>query len=107
MVRKVAETLGVSNVLEGSVRRAGDPPPYHCAADQCRRRHPSSLVSTLLIADMTDVFVIQDEIGRGDLRRASTTAGSARAAGEYRSRTGTTRRASINARGYTPESLVS
>ena len=40
-IRKIAETLGVTNVLEGSVRRAGQPPPHYRAAHPCRRRHAS------------------------------------------------------------------
>ena len=35
-IRKIAETLGVSTVLEGSVRRSGIAPPRHGAADQRR-----------------------------------------------------------------------
>ena len=45
-VRKIADTLGVSTILEGSVRRSGQSAPRHRAAYQ-RKRRLSSLVPAL------------------------------------------------------------
>ena len=45
-IRKIAETLGVTNVLEGSVRRAGNRLRVTAQLDPCCRRH-ASLVAAL------------------------------------------------------------
>ena len=40
--RAIGEALRVANVLEGSVRKAGDPRPHQRAAGRCRRRIASA-----------------------------------------------------------------
>jgi serine/threonine-protein kinase len=59
-IRKIAETLGVSSVLEGSVRRAG--PRLRVTAQLIRAEDGSHLWSQRYESQMTDVFAIQDEI---------------------------------------------
>ena len=45
-IRKIADSLGVATILEGSVRRSGIAHPSHGTAHQCERRVPS-LVAAL------------------------------------------------------------
>ncbi|MGD0132089.1 MAG: protein kinase [Bryobacteraceae bacterium] len=59
-IRKIAETLGVSSVLEGSVRRAG--PRLRVTAQLIRAEDGTHLWSQRYESEMTDVFAIQDEI---------------------------------------------
>jgi TolB-like protein len=59
-IRKIAETLGVSNVLEGSVRRAGN--RLRITAQLIHAADGSHLWSHRYDREMTDVFAIQDEI---------------------------------------------
>jgi serine/threonine protein kinase/tetratricopeptide (TPR) repeat protein len=59
-IRKIAETLGVSSVLEGSVRRAGA--RIRVTAQLIRAEDGSHLWSQRYESEMTDVFAIQDEI---------------------------------------------
>jgi eukaryotic-like serine/threonine-protein kinase len=59
-IRKIAETLGVSSVLEGSVRRAG--PRIRVTAQLIRAEDGTHLWSQRYESEMTDVFAIQDEI---------------------------------------------
>ncbi len=61
-IRKVAETLGVSHVLEGSVRRAGN--RLRVTAQLIDAADGAHLWSERYDRDMTDVFAIQDEIGQ-------------------------------------------
>ena len=61
-IRKIAETLGVSHVLEGSVRRAGN--RLRVTAQLIHAADGSHLWSERYDRDMTDVFAIQDEIGQ-------------------------------------------
>ena len=59
-IRKIAETLGVSCVLEGSVRRAG--PRLRVTAQLIRAEDGTHLWSQRYESQLTDVFAIQDEI---------------------------------------------
>ncbi len=59
-IRKIAETLGVSSILEGSVRRAG--PRIRVTAQLIRAEDGTHLWSQRYESAMTDVFAIQDEI---------------------------------------------
>jgi serine/threonine-protein kinase len=59
-IRKIAETLGVSSILEGSVRRAG--PRLRVTAQLIRAEDGTHLWSQRFESEMTDVFAIQDEI---------------------------------------------
>ena len=59
-IRKIAETLGVSSILEGSVRRAG--PKIRVTAQLIRAEDGTHLWSQRYESEMTDVFAIQDEI---------------------------------------------
>ncbi len=59
-IRKIAETLGVSTILEGSVRRAG--PRIRVTAQLIRAEDGTHLWSQRYESTMTDVFAIQDEI---------------------------------------------
>jgi len=61
-IRKIAETLGVGNVLEGSVRRAGN--RLRVTAQLINAADGTHLWSERYDRDMTDVFAIQDEIGQ-------------------------------------------
>jgi TolB-like protein/Tfp pilus assembly protein PilF/tRNA A-37 threonylcarbamoyl transferase component Bud32 len=61
-IRKIAETLGVSNVLEGSVRRAGN--RLRITAQLIHAADGTHLWSQRYDRDMTDVFAIQDEISQ-------------------------------------------
>jgi len=59
-VRRIAEALGVSNVLEGSVRRAGN--RLRVTAQLIHAADGTHLWSQRYDREMTDVFAIQDEI---------------------------------------------
>jgi serine/threonine-protein kinase len=59
-IRKIAETLGASHVLEGSVRRAGK--QLRVTAQLIRADDGSQLSSNRYDREATDVFAIQDEI---------------------------------------------
>jgi len=61
-IRKIAETLGVSNVLEGSVRRAGN--RLRITTQLINAVDGSHLWSERYDRDLTDIFAIQDEIGQ-------------------------------------------
>jgi len=61
-VRKIAETLGVGHVLEGSVRRAGN--RVRVTAQLINAADGSHLWSERYDRDMNDIFAIQDEIGQ-------------------------------------------
>ena len=61
-IRKIAEMLGVSNVLEGSVRRAGN--RLRITAQLIHAADGTHLWSQRYDRDMTDIFAIQDEIGQ-------------------------------------------
>ena len=61
-IRKIAGTLGVSHVLEGSVRRAGA--RLRITAQLIHAADGTHLWSERYDRDMTDVFAIQDEIGQ-------------------------------------------
>jgi serine/threonine protein kinase len=60
-IRKIAEMLGVSNVLEGSVRRAGN--RLRITAQLVQAGDGTHLWSQRYDRDLTDVFAVQDEIG--------------------------------------------
>ena len=59
-VRRIAEVLGVTTVLEGSVRRAGN--RIRVTAQLIKAADGSHLWSERYDREMTDVFAIQDEI---------------------------------------------
>jgi serine/threonine-protein kinase len=59
-IRKIAETLGVSNVLEGSVRRAGN--RIRVTAQLIHAADGSHLWSERYDRELADVFAVQDEI---------------------------------------------
>ena len=59
-IRKIAETLGVVNVLEGSVRRAEN--RLRVTAQLIQAQDGSHLWSHRYDREMTDVFAMQDEI---------------------------------------------
>jgi len=59
-IRKIAETLGVTNVLEGSVRRAGT--RLRVTAQLIQAVDGTHLWSQRYDREMTDVFAVQDEI---------------------------------------------
>jgi eukaryotic-like serine/threonine-protein kinase len=61
-IRKIAEALGVANILEGSVRIAGS--RIRIAAQLITAADGSHLWSERYDRDMTDVFAIQDEISQ-------------------------------------------
>jgi serine/threonine protein kinase len=61
-IRRIAEALSVSNILEGSVRKAGD--RIRVTAQLINASDGSHLWSELYDRDMTDVFAIQDEISQ-------------------------------------------
>ncbi len=59
-IRKIAETLGVSNVLEGSVRKAGN--RIRVTAQLIHAADGSHLWSERYDRELADVFAVQDEI---------------------------------------------
>jgi TolB-like protein/Tfp pilus assembly protein PilF len=59
-IRKIAEALGVSNVLEGSVRRAGN--RLRVTAQLIQAQDGAHLWSQRYDRELTDVFAVQDEI---------------------------------------------
>src|SRR5499427_1211707 len=59
-VRKIAEVLGVTNILEGSVRRAGN--RIRVTAQLITAADGSHLWSQRYDRDLADVFAVQDEI---------------------------------------------
>ena len=61
-ITKIAEALRVQNILEGSVRRAGN--RIRVTAQLIHAADGSHLWSERYDRDMTDVFAIQDEIGQ-------------------------------------------
>ncbi len=61
-IRKIAEKLGVSNVLEGSLRRAGN--RLRITAQLINATDGTHLWSERYDRDLTDIFAIQDEIGQ-------------------------------------------
>jgi eukaryotic-like serine/threonine-protein kinase len=61
-IRRIAELLGVTTILEGSVRKAGN--PIRITAQLITAADGSHLWSERYDRDMTDVFAIQDEISQ-------------------------------------------
>ncbi len=61
-VRKIAEVLGVTNILEGSVRKAGN--RIRATAQLIDASNGSHLWSERFDRDMNDVFALQDEISQ-------------------------------------------
>jgi TolB-like protein/Tfp pilus assembly protein PilF len=59
-IRKIAETLGVANILEGSVRRAGN--RIRVTAQLITAADGSHLWSERYDRELADVFAVQDEI---------------------------------------------
>jgi serine/threonine-protein kinase len=59
-IRKIAETLGVANILEGSVRRAGS--RIRVTAQLITAADGSHLWSERYDRELSDVFAVQDEI---------------------------------------------
>jgi len=59
-IRRVAETLGVANVLEGSVRRSGN--RIRVTAQLISASNGSHLWSERYDREMADIFAVQDEI---------------------------------------------
>jgi len=59
-IRKIAEALGVSTILEGSVRRSGS--RIRVTAQLIEAENGSHLWSERYDREMTDVFAVQDEI---------------------------------------------
>jgi eukaryotic-like serine/threonine-protein kinase len=59
-IRKIAETLGVANILEGSVRKAGT--RIRVAAQLITASDGSHLWSERYDRELADVFAVQDEI---------------------------------------------
>ncbi len=59
-IRKIAEILGVANILEGSVRKAGN--RIRVTAQLITAADGSHLWSDRYDRDLTDIFAIQDEI---------------------------------------------
>jgi serine/threonine protein kinase/tetratricopeptide (TPR) repeat protein len=59
-IRRIAEALDVSNILEGSVRKAGD--RIRITAQLIKAKDGSHLWSERYDREMIDVFAIQDEI---------------------------------------------
>ncbi|HTS51453.1 MAG TPA: protein kinase [Bryobacteraceae bacterium] len=62
-IRKIAEALGVTNVLEGSVRRAGT--RLRVTAQLIHAADGTHLWSQRYDRELTDVFALQDEISAG------------------------------------------
>jgi eukaryotic-like serine/threonine-protein kinase len=61
-IRRIAETLGVSNILEGSVRKSGN--RIRVTAQLITAADGSHLWSERYDRDLADVFAVQDEISQ-------------------------------------------
>jgi TolB-like protein/tRNA A-37 threonylcarbamoyl transferase component Bud32 len=61
-IRRIAEVLGVAHVLEGSVRKAGN--RIRVTAQLITAADGSHLWSERYDRELTDIFAIQDDIGR-------------------------------------------
>src|SRR6185436_16629748 len=61
-ITKIAEALRVQNILEGSVRKAGN--RIRVTAQLIQASDGTHLWSERYDRELTDVFVIQDEIGQ-------------------------------------------
>lgn len=59
-VRKIGETLGVANILEGSVRKSGN--TIRITAQLIETRHGTHLWSGTYDRSIEDIFKVQDEI---------------------------------------------
>jgi serine/threonine-protein kinase len=76
-IGRIAETLGIAHVLEGSVREAGD--RIRVAAQLITAADGSHLWSERYDRELADVFAMQDEIAgaiTSGLRRRSSDDGS-------------------------------
>jgi serine/threonine-protein kinase len=73
-LRRIAETLGVANVLEGSVRRAGN--RLRITARLVDASDGSQMWSERYDRDLTDVFELQDEIAQAISSRLSIALGN-------------------------------
>src|SRR5262249_39594974 len=60
-IRRIAEVLGVANILEGSVRKAGN--RIRVTAQLVSAAGGSHLWSHGYDRDLADIFAVQDEIG--------------------------------------------
>ena len=69
-IRKIAETLGVANILEGSVRRSGN--RIRVTAQLITAADGSHLWSERYDRELADVFAVQDEISAAISERSST-----------------------------------
>lgn len=69
-IRRIAELLGVSHILEGSVRRAGD--RIRATAQLITASDGSHLWSERYDRDLADVFAIQDEIAHAIASKLQT-----------------------------------
>jgi len=61
-IRRIAETLGVANVLEGSVRKAGN--RVRVTAQLVQASDGCHLWSSRYDSELTDIFAVQDEISQ-------------------------------------------
>jgi serine/threonine-protein kinase len=77
-VRRIAETLGVTNILEGSVRRAGT--RIRVTAQLVAAADGTHLWSQRFDRDLEDVFAVQDDIARAVASALRVTLGAARPA---------------------------
>ena len=82
-ITKIAEALRVGTILEGSVRRAGN--RLRVTAQLANATDGAHLWSERYDRDMTDVFAIQDDIGRAISEALKVRLAPLRAGGEYRS----------------------
>ena len=73
-VRRIAEALGVANVLEGSVRKAGN--RIRVTAQLIAAADGSHLWSERFDRELADVFAIQDEIAQAIAVRSAGEAGA-------------------------------
>ena len=70
-LRKIGETLGVANILEGSVRKAGG--KVRITAQLIQVKDGFHLWSESYDRELTDVFAIQDEIANAILKEMKAT----------------------------------
>lgn len=70
-IGEIAETLNVANVIEGSVRKAGN--TLRVTAQLIRARDGVNLWSETYDRDLKDVFEVQDDIARGVVEKLKLT----------------------------------
>ena len=104
-IRRIAEALGVANVLEGSVRRAGT--RVRITAQLITAADGSHLWSERYDRELTDIFAIQDEISQAIADALKVKLGAAPAASARPTANAEAHQAYLEGRYYTYQMTTS